>query len=564
MTSPPRAGRPAPGAALRKRLRAALAAIPALLMLLLGPAMAETRIALVVGNGGYSSGPLPNAVKDARLIASALSAAGFRTETALDVDHRDFKRAVRRFADQLRAAGPDAVAAFYYAGHGVQVNGRNFLIPVNTPLRSASDVEYETVDAQWILDMIGESGAPLSIIMLDACRNNPFPSVSRSAGKGLARMDAPRGAILSYATAPGAVAYDGKHGNSPYARALSQTIARPGLKVEDTFKSVRRSVLAETDGRQTPWESSSLLGDFYFSGGAGQGAPAPAPAPVSTAPAPPPASSGGGFQDCPDCPRMLRISGGSFGLGSPASEPGREGHEGPETQVTLRPFALARTEVTIGDWKRYERATGRKAKRGCWHWWGVWLWDGNRSFDNHDWPVDDSHPVTCISFPEAQAYAAWISDKAGRAYRLPSEAEFEWAAGADAGAPWGASRPAGACAWGNLHDRASVARWGGALPSFACDDGWAGTAPVGTFRPNPMGLSDMLGNAWEWTADCWNPGHGANARRGAPVTRGDCSRRVQKGGHFATPRGWMRPAYRYGAQAKAGNIYAGFRLARDL
>ena len=518
---------------------------------------AETRIALVVGNGGYAAGPLPNAVADARLISGALADAGFAVQTALDVDHRGFKTAVRRFADALRAAGPDAVAAFYYAGHGVQVNGRNFLIPVNTPLRSAADVEFETVDAQWILDMIGETGAPLSIIMLDACRNNPFPSVSRAVSSGLARMDAPRGAILSYATAPGGVALDGRDGNSPYAKALSRAILTPGLKVEEAFKRVRRSVLAETDDRQTPWESSSLLGDFYFSGGVG-GAPAPAPAAYASAPASSASSSG----PCPDCPDVARVAAGRFGLGSPASEPDREAHEGPEVQVSLPAFELAKTEVTVGQWKRFLAESGYRQKRGCWHWWGVWLWDGGRSWDNHDWAVGDGHPVTCVSWDDAQAYIGWLNARSGGGWRLPSEAELEWAAGGDAGPPWG-REAAQACRHGNFHDAASVAKVGGAVPAFPCEDGWVGTAPVGEFRANGKGVFDVLGNAWEWTADCWNGDHALNPRNGAPAARGDCARRVMKGGHMFQARGWVRPAHRYGALAKDGNIYGGFRLARD-
>ncbi|MGG7568001.1 SUMF1/EgtB/PvdO family nonheme iron enzyme [Rhodovulum sp. DZ06] len=538
-----------------------------LLALTAAGARAETRIALVVGNGGYSIGPLPNAVSDARLVSGALRDAGFQVTTKLDADQRDFKRAVRDFADQLKSAGEGAVAAFYYAGHGVQIGGRNFLVPVNTPLRSAADVEYETIDAQWVLDMIGQSGAPLSIIMLDACRNNPFPSVSRAVSQGLARMDAPRGAILSYSTAPGAVALDGKSGNSPYTAALARAIRTPGLKIEEAFKQVRRAVLAETNERQVPWESSSLLGDFYFSGGAGtqlasvvpsQGA-APAPASPTRAP------TGDRFRDCPDCPPMVRVRGGAFQLGSPRSEAGREGHEGPQASVSLRDFALMETEVTVADYSRFLDETGRSPGQGCWVWAVVWLWDGARNTLSPGFAQGPDHPASCISFPEAQAFAAWMSRKSGRPYRLPSEAELEWAMGGDAAAPWGPAPAAGACGWGNQHDQAAYAEWGNAIYGhMPCNDGFAATAPVRAFRENSLGLRGLHGNLWEWTADCWRDGHVGAATDGAARMDGDCTRRVVKGGHFLQPPQWSRPAWRYGAQAKAGAVYGGLRLARDL
>lgn len=266
-----------------------------------GAAGAETRMALVIGNAAYEVGPLANPANDARLAADSFAASGFEVETLIDGDRNAMKRAIAGFAARLKQAGPDAVAAFFYAGHGIQANGRNYLIPVNAPLRSEADLDYETVEAQWVLDLLGAAGARMSIIILDACRNNPFPAVSRGVSRGLARMDAPRGSILAYSTAPGDVAADGDGANSPFTRALAKAIRTPGLKIEDTFKQVRREVLAATDNAQLPWESTSLTGDFYFMpGGGARPGPAPAqpaavrptvtpPAPAAPAPKPEPA-----------------------------------------------------------------------------------------------------------------------------------------------------------------------------------------------------------------------------------------------------------------------------------
>ncbi|MFT6775237.1 MAG: putative caspase-like protein, partial [Paracoccaceae bacterium] len=145
-------------------------------------------LALVIGNCGYQTAPPPNARNDAKLVSAALADVGFDVATVIDADQRALKGVIHDFAQRLKNESQDAAPAFYYAGHGIQINGCNYLIPVNTPLRSASDVEFETVEAQWILDQIGECGAPLSIIMPGACRNNSFPSISRGAA-GVAGAD---------------------------------------------------------------------------------------------------------------------------------------------------------------------------------------------------------------------------------------------------------------------------------------------------------------------------------------------------------------------------------------
>ncbi len=251
----------------------------------LGPSAAHAadRIALVIGNSGYKVSPLANPKNDAALVADALADTGFAVVRLIDADERTMKTAIRKFKDDVTAAGERATALFYYAGHGVQANGRNYLIPVGADIQSTSDMEYEAIEAQWVLDLIGESRAGVSIVILDACRNNPYEVGSRSASRGLARMDPPRGAFLAYSTAPGQVAQDGDGRNSPFSQALATEMRRPGLKIEDVFKRVRRNVLEATADKQVPWETSSLVGDFYFAGRGVAGAPAPQP-PVESPP----------------------------------------------------------------------------------------------------------------------------------------------------------------------------------------------------------------------------------------------------------------------------------------
>jgi formylglycine-generating enzyme required for sulfatase activity len=253
-----------------------------------GPAAAmsaETRIALVIGNSEYSSGPLPNPANDAKMISETLNNLGFDVVTRRNADQNTMKRAIQDFGARLEKAGPQAVGLFYYAGHGVQLNGRNYLIPTTAQIEREGDVEIEAVSADWVIEQMRYARNRLNIVILDACRNNPFTRSMRSVDHGLATMDAPAGILIAYSTAPGAVAADGSGRNSPYTEALSQAMRNLHEPVEQVFKHVRVGVMGATSGKQVPWESSSLTGDFYFAEPAKSSAEAPstaAPAVVET------------------------------------------------------------------------------------------------------------------------------------------------------------------------------------------------------------------------------------------------------------------------------------------
>jgi hypothetical protein len=239
------------------------------------------RIALVVGNGRYASAPLVNPANDAELISMTLMQVGFEVRLVQDGDQRAMKRAIQEFGATLESAGPTAVGLFYYAGHGVQLNGRNYLIPVAAEIERDADVEIEAVSADWVLEQMRYARNRLNFVILDACRNNPFARSFRSADRGLAKMDAPAGVLIAYSTAPGDVAADGDGGNSPYSEALATAMRESGEPAELMFKRVRDQVRRTTTDRQTPWESSSLTGDnFYFASRA-------VPAPVEAGGVPP-------------------------------------------------------------------------------------------------------------------------------------------------------------------------------------------------------------------------------------------------------------------------------------
>lgn len=227
----------------------------------------ERRIALVIGNGAYGSAPLANPVNDARDMAESLRRCGFGVARLENATRNQMATALRDFGDQLLRGG---VGLFYYAGHGMQVQGRNYLIPVNADIQREDEVPYQALDAEAVLAKMETARNRLNIVILDACRNNPFGRGSRSGVQGLAQMDAPKGTFIAFSTAPGRVASDGTGRNGLYTRHLLANLATPGLKLEDLFKRVRTGVLKDSAEQQMPWDSSSLMGDFFFQPSTGQ------------------------------------------------------------------------------------------------------------------------------------------------------------------------------------------------------------------------------------------------------------------------------------------------------
>lgn len=234
-----------------------------ILLIIQGPAFgAEQRVALVIGNGDYRLAPLRNPVNDAEDIADILSKCGFRVEKAINADRREMRDVIRRFGELIKNGG---VGLFFYAGHGLQVDGENYLVPIRANVTHENEVEDECLKVSSVLRKMESAHNRLNIIILDACRNNPFGRGYRSSMRGLARMDAPTGSILAYATAPGATASDGPGKNGLYTSRLLTHILTPGLEIGKLFRLVRMDVMKDSENRQVPWESSSLIGEFYFS-----------------------------------------------------------------------------------------------------------------------------------------------------------------------------------------------------------------------------------------------------------------------------------------------------------
>ncbi len=224
--------------------------------------LSEKRIALVIGNSSYVVRPLLNPRNDADDMSRALKNAGFEVIDIRDASLAQMRNAVRQFGDRLLTRD---VGLVYYSGHGMEVRGRNYFIPINADIKRSDEIADQSLDVNLILEKMETAKKGVNILIVDACRDDPFGRSFRSSSKGLATMDAPQGTIIAFATSPGKVAADGDGRNSPYTKNLIKAMQVPNLPIEQVFKQVRRAVQQETKNQQTPWENTSLSGDFYFS-----------------------------------------------------------------------------------------------------------------------------------------------------------------------------------------------------------------------------------------------------------------------------------------------------------
>lgn len=225
-----------------------------------GSIFAQSKIALIIGNSNYVKMPLDNPKNDAIDLAYTLMDLDFDVILKTNLNRREMEESIREFKGKIM---PGDVALFYFSGHGIQLSGLNYLIPVSETITNEIDVKYNCMETGFVLDNMEKARSSINIIILDACRNNPYEGY-RSSSRGFAFMSAPTGSIIVYSTAPGSVAQDGDGRNSPFTKNLIENIKVPGLKIEEVMKEVRKSVAKETGGNQIPWESSSLMGDFCF------------------------------------------------------------------------------------------------------------------------------------------------------------------------------------------------------------------------------------------------------------------------------------------------------------
>jgi formylglycine-generating enzyme required for sulfatase activity len=550
----------------------------------------QNRWALVIGNGAYGAevGPLLNPVNDATDMAAALRSLGFDVNLVLNATRQQMEEALAAFRRQLR---PGGTGLFYFAGHGAQVEGTNYLIPIGANVEQAVTAKAESVSAEQVLASMTAAGTALNILILDACRNNPF--LSRwpvRVPRGLAPMQAARGSFIAYATAPGAVATDGAGRNGTYTKYLLRYLTTPGLLVEQMFKRVRVAVEEETGGAQTPWEASSLQGDFSFLPTA---AASPGPMVVQAAPrqeqtstpVPPVATARPTGPRQPelaptitgkDGAEMVLVPAGEFIMGStpadiasllrrhPKAESAIRQDETPQHRVFLEAFYIDKYEVTNARFQQFvqttgyrtqaEREGGGKIRTGEKTWVQVpdATWRAPRGKGSSIAGLE-AHPVVQVSWHDAKAYCTW----AGK--RLPTEAEWEKAARGTDGRlyPWG-NELDGTRA--NFCDRNCPFAWKDA----AVDDGYRATAPVGSYEvgKSPYGAYDMAGNVWEWVADWYDAKYyrRSPARNPSGPTAG--TQVVLRGGSWLYTAPDFRTTERAGVPPDRRNENIGLRCAQ--
>jgi formylglycine-generating enzyme required for sulfatase activity len=495
----------------------------------------EPHIALVIGNGAYAEGPLANPVNDARDMAAALRESGFEVLSGENLNHRQMEDLVREFGHRIRGGG---VGLFYFAGHGIQVAGSNYLIPIGAVINGETEVKYEAVDAGFVLAQMENARNRLNILVLDACRNNPFGRSFRSSSNGLASMDAPAGTLIAYATAPGRTASDGSGRNGLYTKELLAAMRLPGLKLEDVFKRTRAEVLRQSNNQQIPWEASSIVGDFYFSADrlpAADLANTPPASPEVTTPTPMKVAIApisfttaqvnsrgkiisqwmkqcqGYVEDLGNGAKleMVEIPGGSFMMGAARKEE-RFDFEEPQHPVNTPSFWMGKFEVTQKQWLAVMR----------------------RFPADQDFPGDDL-PVGNVSWDDAQEFFTALNRKLGLQskgreyqYRLPSEAEWEYAARAGANTPF---------AFGEVVTQ-QIVNYDGSYPYKSAPKGARSQSPIAVGSlgvANAFGLFDMHGNMYEWCEDVYHENYnGAPTDGSAWLSGGNIHVRVLRGGSW--------------------------------
>jgi len=491
---------------------------------------AEHRLALVIGNGAYKEGPLKNPVNDARDMAAALRGLGFEVILRENAGLAQMEQAVDQFWEGLKKGG---TGLFFYAGHGLQMRGVNYLVPVDARLSVEQDVKVRCLDVNLVLGRMENAGNPLNIIILDACRNNPFARAWRNAGQGLAKMDAPAGTLVAYATAPDSVAADGEGRNGLYTSHLLRHLRTPGIKVEDVLKQVRVGVMNDTGRRQIPWESSSLTGDFYFAGGAGMAAPTVPALAMAGRPSQPPdqaaePKAGDTWTDPVTGMEFKWVPGGDFEMG-PGPWAGSVGFLGsnsgtgelPVHTVHVDGFWMGTCEVTQGQWEKV-------------------MGDNPSSFQ-----MGDNYPVEMVTWMEAKKFVSRLNAKSSVKFRLPREAEWEYAARSG-------GKPEKFAGGGDadLDRLAWYGRNSGGTPH-----------EVGTKAPNGLGLHDMTGNVCEWVEDAWAfDGYSKHARSNPLIAVDSGLGRVVRGGAWGSTPDHCRNAGRRSVSLKGPMI--GLRLVR--
>ncbi|GAA4418490.1 hypothetical protein GCM10023187_51950 [Nibrella viscosa] len=501
------------------------------------PAGTERRLALVVGNQDYlrQDARLRNPVNDANAVGKALDALGFDVILATNLSMSAFRKAVDDFGSRL--AGYD-VALFYYSGHGLQFNGENYLVPVDATLQTLSDAEDDCLRLGRIMGKMKAARVRNNIVFLDACRSNPFPKNmgdKAAPQKGLVIPNNPPGTLVVFATEEGSTADDNaRESNGLFTSELLKYLTVPDLSLSDIVLNTRQGVYARSGERQLPADYNKMLGAFYF---VKRDKPVPS-APDNTRPTP--ASP----TDLPVGPEMVRVKGGTFRMGSKDGE----ADEKPVHTVTVNDFLIGKYEVTVSEYMQFVEATGSHYPE--------WLEAGNKYHiqtgtesyykDKGYTSVRSRLPIVGVNRHDAEAYCEWLSRRSGKPYRLPTEAEWEYAARG------GQSSRSYQFSGSNSVDEAG---WYG-------DNSGGQPHEVGQKAANELGLYDMSGNVWEWCQDWYGSYDRDNQIN--PTGPATGAYRVLRGGSWFNEPQICRSANRYNNTPALRDNIIGYRVVSPV
>jgi formylglycine-generating enzyme required for sulfatase activity len=534
---------------LKKTLLTALL-MPVLFLAAGGRADAENRTALLIANGDYRHfGSLSNPIPEARALVDTLRKLGFDVTVATNANRENMLDAVEDFENKLRTR--KGLAFFHYGGHAVQVAGRNYLIPADAQIPDERRVATRALDVEEVMAGLSASGSDTNIVVLDACRTNPLPASSgRTSTRGLSVIGVkPRNSVIVYAAEAGTEARDGV-----FTPLLVKHIATSGISLSEVLQNVRREVYEKTGGAQTPGEYNQLFSSIYLAGSLSA-----RQAPSAVTPAPQPAAR-------PVPEGMVRVEGGTFMMGDTFGD--GDSDEKTTRSVTVSGFYMGKHEVTAGEFKRFVQETGYRTQAESSGGGSVWTgsnWEqkADANWKNPYFPQDDRHPVVLVSWNDATEYCNWLSRKEGlrpaysgsgstiscdfsaNGYRLPTEAEWEYAAK-------GGNR-SGGYKYSGGNDPGSVG-W------YNANSGYK-TQPVGGKQANELGLYDLTGNVWEW---CWD-WYGSYDIASQNDPRGPSSGgiRVRRGGGWGDDARNLRTAFRSRNSPESRNYILGFRVARS-
>ncbi|MDF7821837.1 SUMF1/EgtB/PvdO family nonheme iron enzyme [Runella sp. MFBS21] len=492
------------------------------------------RLALVVGNSAYLGQALPNAANDATDMAAMLRSLGFEVILKQNLNQTEFEDVVSDFTQRLKNY---AVGLFYFAGHGFEASDNlNYLMSIE--VRSGLNetlAKRKSLCLNDVMHGMKEANSRTNIMLVDACRNNPFRGWDRNTGSGLGAVNAPSGTIAFFAASPGQTASENAgQRNGLFTQELLKQLRQPNLELISIFKNTARAVTGKNT-RQTPYQAGFITDDFYFK-------PTDTPTPDTPAKREEPAKPVVDLEPI----AMVRVEGGSFMMGSNESTVTKPIH-----RVTLSSFWMAKYETTLEEFEKFVEATGYQtdAEKNGW----------SSCYPNYEkkagvnWKCDVSgnlrprseynHPVIHVSWNDAVAYCQWLSHKTGRTYRLPTEAEWEYAAR------------------GGQQSRGRMYAGSNSLEEvgwFTENTNDSGTRAVGQKGANELGLYDMSGNVWEWCND-WYGAYTGSADSN-PTGPASGSLRVLRGGSWYETPEWIRVAIRINRPPSLRNFLFGFRV----